>query len=265
MQVHEWPHQRPAQAGAVGDGRVDVADAGYPLVNEVKGLAPQRGLQAVGDVTSDLAPYMNGALAQRRVEIHGTLDAVWRGGIATTHFHQRDQVRRIERMTQNHALRRLAAYLHAADRQTRAAAGQQYLRRRGRVHARIEVSLEVGALGAAFLHEVAAVQRTLKFGVEAQAFGRCSIRQPHALHGRPVALHRLVQALLGAGCGIGGRHIQAARQEECRPAGTDHAGADHGHAPYRGCGRAHDVFHCAQRVSARVVQAASPRMVSTTL
>jgi hypothetical protein len=44
-------------------GGVDVADAGHALVDQVDGLAPERGPEAVGHVPRHLAPDLDGHLA----------------------------------------------------------------------------------------------------------------------------------------------------------------------------------------------------------
>ena len=245
------------------DRGVDVGHRGHALLDQVEGLAPQRGLQPVRDVALDLALHVDRPLADGRVEGQGAFDGVGRGELAADHFHQRDQVRRVERMAQHHALRVRAARLHAADRQARGARGQDRIGRRGRVHAAEQLDLEVHALGAVLLHEVGHRDCVLQAVVEAQPVDRGARGQPEALERGPVLRHRLAQPFLGAGRGVGRVDVEALREKVGGPARADHAGADHRDAPYA-VRRAHD-FHRAQRLSALVVQAASPRIASTTL
>jgi hypothetical protein len=68
-------HQGPAHTRPVADRGVDVGDRGDSLGNGVDRLAPQRGLQPVGDVSRDLAADLDRPLADRGVEGECALDA----------------------------------------------------------------------------------------------------------------------------------------------------------------------------------------------
>src|SRR5258708_36768091 len=71
VKIQERTEQCPTQAGAVGDGGVDLADRHDPLADEVEGFAPQRGLQAVGNVSLDLPPRLDGLLPHVCIEREG--------------------------------------------------------------------------------------------------------------------------------------------------------------------------------------------------
>ena len=60
------PHQRPAQAGAVGDRGIDVGDRDHAFGDEMNRLAPQRGLQPVGDVARHFLLDVDRLLAEPR-------------------------------------------------------------------------------------------------------------------------------------------------------------------------------------------------------
>ncbi len=87
----------------MSDGRVDVGNARDPLIDQVERLAPQRGLQAIGDVALDLPLDMDRLLADGGVEGERLLDGLRRGVFSAYHFDQRDQVRRVEGMAQDDA------------------------------------------------------------------------------------------------------------------------------------------------------------------
>ncbi|MNT04737.1 hypothetical protein D3C72_1393280 [compost metagenome] len=246
------------------DGGVDVGHARHALVDEVKRFAPQRGLQPVRDVAFHLALHVDRPLADGGIEGHRAGDGVGRGLLAADHLDQRDQVRRVERMPQHHALRVHAARLHAADRQARRARREDGLRRRGGVHAAEQVDLEVHALGAVLLHEVGHGHGVFQAVVKAQAADRGALGQAEAFQRRPVLRHGGAQPVFGAGRGVGRVHVEPVREEMRGPAGADHAGADDGDALHVG-GEVHADFHRAQRLSVLVVHAASPGMFSITL
>jgi hypothetical protein len=231
VQVHEGTHHCPAQPRALRNRRVDVGHRGHALVDQMEGLAPKRRLQPVGNVPLDLALHVDRPLADGGVEGHCTLDGVGRGALAADHFHQRNQVRRIEGMPQHHAIRMRAARLHAADRQPRGAGGQDRVQRRGGVHAAEQIDLEIQALGAVFLHEVRVAQGVFQRSVKAQPLHRGALRQPEALQRGPVLRHGLAQPRLRARGRVGGIDVQTLREEPGGPAGADHAGADHRDAP----------------------------------
>ncbi|MCY1361119.1 hypothetical protein D9M69_477760 [compost metagenome] len=264
VQVHERPHHGPAQAGAVRDGGVDVGHARHAFVDEVKRLAPQGSLQPVRDVAFHLALHVDRPLADGRIERHRAGDDLGRGLRTADHFDQRDQVRRIERMPQHHALRMYAARLHAADRQARRTRREDGLGRCRRVHAAEQVDLEIHALGAVLLHEVGHGHGVFQAVVKAQAIDRSALGQAEALQRRPVLRHGGTQPVFGAGRGVGRVHVEPVREEVRGPARADHAGADDGDALHVG-GEVHADFHRAQRLSVLVVHAASPGMFSITL
>ena len=67
-------HQRPAQAGAVGDRRIHIGDRHHAFRHQMNGLAPERDLQAVGDVGAHFLLDVDRMLAERAVEFHRLRD-----------------------------------------------------------------------------------------------------------------------------------------------------------------------------------------------
>ena len=192
----------------------------------MKSLAPQRGLQPVGDVALDLALHMNRPLADARVERHCLRDGRVGRLRAADDLDERNQMRRVERMTQHHAFRMPALGLHRADRQPRRTRCEHHVGRRGRVHAAEQVALEVEPLGAVLLHEVGIGQRGFELRMKAQPRGRCAVGQAKALQRRPVLRNGGLQARFGARRRIERVDIETLREKVRSPARADDAGRD---------------------------------------
>jgi len=110
-------HQRPAQPGTLADRGVDVGDAGDPGGDEMDGFAPQRSLQAVGNVPGDLAADVDRALADAGIKFHRPLNRSGGGLRAADHLDQRDQVWRVERVADDDAFGMAAGRHQTADQQ----------------------------------------------------------------------------------------------------------------------------------------------------
>src|SRR5882762_11408887 len=104
MKIEKRTEQSPTQAGPVGDGDIDLAYRRDTLADEVKGFAPQRGLQAVGDVSLDFPADVDRLLAKRSVEGQRLLNRCRRGRLSAHDFHQGNQMRRVDWMADQHAL-----------------------------------------------------------------------------------------------------------------------------------------------------------------
>ena len=100
---------------------IDVGDAGDTAGEEMDGLAPQRGLQAVGDMPRDLAADVDRPLADARIKGDRPIDRGRRRLCAADHLDQRDQVRRVERMADDNALGMAAGRHETADQEPRRA------------------------------------------------------------------------------------------------------------------------------------------------
>ena len=86
-------------------------NASRPLADEVKSFAPQRCLQAVGQVSLDFPADMDGFLAKGCIEGQRLLNRYGRGRMAGLDFYQGNQVRRIEWMAEQHTLCRAALWI----------------------------------------------------------------------------------------------------------------------------------------------------------
>src|SRR3981189_1908717 len=104
MKIEKRTEQSPTQAGPVGNGDIDFAYGRDTLADEVKGFAPQRGLQAVGHVSLGFPAAMDGFLAKGCIKSHGLLNCCSRGRSSADDFDQGNQVRRVEWMADQHAL-----------------------------------------------------------------------------------------------------------------------------------------------------------------
>ena len=185
MPLQALTHHAPAKPRSIADGRISVLDAQHALLDEVEHLAIERRLQAVRDMAGKLLLQVNRLLADRRVERHRRLDRFGRGLRSADHLHERNDVRRVERMPDEDALGVLALRLHHARRDSRRARGDDRVRRRGGVHVGEELHLEIGPLGAVFLDEVGLRKRLLHVRREGQAVARCAGRKANGVERRP--------------------------------------------------------------------------------
>jgi hypothetical protein len=117
---YERAEQRPAQAGPVHDRGVDGAHGRDAALDERVRLAPQRGLEAVGQVPRELGAQPDRALADCGIEAHRALDRALVGPRAADDLDQRDEVGRVERVPDHDPLGvALAERLQRARRQAR--------------------------------------------------------------------------------------------------------------------------------------------------
>src|SRR5271169_5531491 len=134
MPLEAWSHHAPSRPRPVAHCHVGVGDAQYALLNKVKHLFVERRLQPVCDVTGKRLEQTNWLFPNRRIKRHGPLDRFGRRLGSAYHFHQRNYVRRIKRMSDHTPLGTLARGLdniHSYARRTR---GNDRARRRGIVH-----------------------------------------------------------------------------------------------------------------------------------
>src|SRR6267142_2742369 len=102
MKIEKRTEQSPTQAGPVGDGDIDLAYGRDTLADEVKGFAPQRGLQAVGHVSLDFPADTDWFLAKGCIEGQRLLNCFRRRRMSAHDFYQGNQVRRVEWMADQH-------------------------------------------------------------------------------------------------------------------------------------------------------------------
>ena len=122
--------ERPPQARAVGDRRVDLLDRRLAVGHHVQRLPPERLLQPVGDEPGHLAVHRDHRLADVPEERRRPLHDVGGGLLPADDLDQRDQVRRVERVRHHQPLRRARL-----DRHLRHAEARTWTTRRRRARA----------------------------------------------------------------------------------------------------------------------------------
>src|SRR3984957_7848032 len=150
--LEAWSHHAPSRPRSVAHRHVGIGDAQYALLNEVEHLLVERRLQPVGDMSGKRLEQTNWLFPNGRIKRHGLLDRLGRRFGSAHHFHQGNNVRRIERMSYHTPLGTLARGLdniHSDSRRTR---GHDRAWRRGIVHLCEQLRLEVRALGSVFLN-----------------------------------------------------------------------------------------------------------------
>ena len=172
MKIQERTEQRPTQARAVSDGGIDLANGGDPLADEVKGFAPQRGLQTVGHVSLDFPADMDGLLANGCIEGQRLLNRYRRGRMSAHDFYQGNQVRRVEWMAEQHTFGMMCRrILDFADQDAGGASGYQRVRRRRGIDPRNEIAFDIDALGTILLNEGGLCDCACEIAVEFQPCG----------------------------------------------------------------------------------------------
>jgi hypothetical protein len=172
-------------------------------------------------------------LAESPVERRRGLDRGLGGRLAADDLDERDQVWRIERVADEHALRMGAGGLDRARRQAGGTRRQDDVGGRRSIEAAEGVALDVDPLGAVLLHEIRARYGILECRGESQTLARGAGRKPELLHHRPEIIDDFAQAGFGPGGWIGRGDIVAVGEKQRRPACPDDAGADHRDAPDR--------------------------------
>ncbi len=164
-------HQRPAQAGAFADGGIDIGDGGDTLGDQMHRLAPQRRLQAVGEVAGDFLADLDRVLADGPVERHRRGDGLGAGLGTAHHLDQRDQMRRVEGVADHHAPGMRAGFRQARGEQAGGGGGDHHIGRQRGIEAGEQRLLHLEAFGRAFLDEIGTFQRGHGVGLEAPGIG----------------------------------------------------------------------------------------------
>ena len=99
------PQERPADAGPLGQDRVDVLGRGHAGLEEVQGLPHQGRLQAVGHESRDVPAEEHGALADGDQDRQHLLDPPRRHGGMRHHLDEGNELRRVEVVGDRHPLR----------------------------------------------------------------------------------------------------------------------------------------------------------------
>src|SRR5271163_3281032 len=105
MVEEDLAHDSPSEPGTPTECRVDVGDADDALAHQMIDLPGQGRLQPVGNMSRHLLVKADSSLAQARVESGGTLDRFLGRLRSPDNLDKRDQVRRVERVRDDAALR----------------------------------------------------------------------------------------------------------------------------------------------------------------
>src|SRR3954471_5318466 len=92
-------HDTPSQAGTPTDGGICVGDVEHALTDEVDDLAIQRSLQTIGHMADHFFADMDRFLADGSVKRDRLLHRLCRGLFSSDDLDQRNDVRRVEWMT----------------------------------------------------------------------------------------------------------------------------------------------------------------------
>src|ERR1700730_17244823 len=101
-------HYAPANAGSVAHGNIRIRHAEDPLLHEVEHFLVKRRLETIGHMARKRLVQTHRLLADTRVERHRALDRGFRGLGSAHNLHQGNDMRRVERVTHDTALRALS-------------------------------------------------------------------------------------------------------------------------------------------------------------
>ncbi|MNR20899.1 hypothetical protein D3C85_1377700 [compost metagenome] len=132
-------------------------------------FTPQRFEQAVGDKARYFLAHMQRAHPQGLVNFHGGLHG-FRGGVfATHHFHQRQQINRVERVTDHAAFRVGRALVEFTRQQAGGAGTDQGIWLGRRADFAVQFQFQVQTFRRAFLNEIRVAHALFNGGDKAQA------------------------------------------------------------------------------------------------
>ena len=139
----EQAHLRPAQAKAETDGVVDLLGGGDAVFHQPQRLAPDGLEETVGDKGLDFLADLQRVHADGPVDFTGPPDCLVACLFATNHFHQRQQIDRVERMSDKKAFRTVHLRLEVARQDARCRRADQGVRRRGGLDLGIDRLLDI--------------------------------------------------------------------------------------------------------------------------
>ncbi|MNT37678.1 hypothetical protein D3C72_1738250 [compost metagenome] len=148
--LHDGAGGQEAEAKAKAHGGVHVFGRRNAPVDQVKRLARQRMLQAVGQKARQVLLDLDRHAAATAHEGNQRIGAGVVAGFAQHHFHQRHQVRGHEEMQAQHAAARVQALADGADRKAGTIAGQDGVGARPLREVREQRLFDVQAFGDAF-------------------------------------------------------------------------------------------------------------------
>src|SRR6202044_2573998 len=118
MEQEIWTHQAPTQSRSPAHGRVRVSDIQNTLFDEVHDFTVESRLKPVRDMANHFLSHADRLFADRSVERDRSLNSFWGSFRASDDLDQRNNVRRIKRVTNHAPFGILAGRLHHAHGQT---------------------------------------------------------------------------------------------------------------------------------------------------
>ena len=237
----EGAHERPAQPGAKANGVVDFAGGRHAVIDQVQRLAPQRFEQAVGDKTGDFLAHMQRAHTEGFIHLDRGLDRFRRGVLAAHHFHQRQQIDRVERVADDTAFRVSRTLVELARQQPGGTRADQCIGLGRCADLAVQLQFQLQAFRGAFLDEVGVFHAFFNGGHKAQAVLRCAGCEALFFQGAPGIGDAFAQRRFGTRRGVPGDHIEAMRQGAGHPAAADDTAAEGGEG-FDFCNKAHGKF-----------------------
>src|ERR1700719_3384310 len=143
MEEQVRSHETPTQSRSPAHRGIRVRNAEHILLDQVDNLAIESSLKTVRDMADHFFLHVNRSLADRGIERHRTLDCLSRCLFATDDLNQRNEVWRIEGVSDHAALGMFALRLANANRNARRTRGKNRGRRCERVHVGEQLDLEV--------------------------------------------------------------------------------------------------------------------------
>ena len=219
-------HGRPTQAGAINDGFVELARGGHPVVHQMQDFAPQRFLQAIGQVPRHLASHVQGMHPDEGKEFGGHIDGALHGFIPANQLDQGQQIDRIEGMGHQEALRRNHIALQIAGRETRGARGDDDVRGSVPADLRQHALLQRQLLRDIFLDEIGLPRHHLKIRGERQFALRRQGRGGQARQSRLGVGHRAANPFFHFRFDVGSDDVHPEMQRARGPSAADDAGSE---------------------------------------
>ena len=134
MPLQARTHHSPTQPRPIAHRIIGLGNTQDTLLNQIQDLAIESRLKPVCNMAGKFLPQVDRLLADRRIKRHRLLDGFGRCFRPTDDFYQRDDVRRIEGVTNDAAFRMLTFGLQHAHRQPRRTRGDERVGRSCRIH-----------------------------------------------------------------------------------------------------------------------------------
>ncbi|MNN16644.1 hypothetical protein D3C81_1297920 [compost metagenome] len=224
----ERAHERPAQTGTKTDRIVNFASGCHAIVDQVQRLTPQRFKQAVSDETRHFLAHVQRAHTQGFVDFHRRLHGFWRGVFTADHFHQGQQVNRVERVTDHAAFRVGRALVELARQQAGRAGADQCIGLGRRADFAVQFQFQIKAFRSTFLDEVSIANAFFDGGDEAQTILRGTGCQALFFQCAPGIGDAFAQRGFGTGRRVPCHYVEAVGEGAGYPTAADDTAAQRG-------------------------------------